>query len=101
MRLRLLGLMLLVACTAEPAGIGNGGVEPVVGQHCTQSHTVTAEGNDWRVRLYLNETSYRDVAGTDGIVRRQEVRSCRQRTCLIIGGVGLMSASEALAQCQG
>ena len=98
-------LILLTACTkdgpSEPAQPANGGVQPVIGSYCTgnQTSSATADGNDWRVTIYWNETTYRLVAGTDGIVRQQEVRSCRSGSCFIIGGVSAMTAGGAISYC--
>jgi hypothetical protein len=103
---RLLLLCYLFACTpvsslGPSGGVGNGGVEPVVGQYCTQTDTVYQAGGDWHVTVYLNVTTTRYVPGSDGIVRVQQVRSCKIAHCLFLGYASLgYSASWVVATCR-
>lgn len=99
-------LVLLSACSKETptsgGGPSNGGVQPVVGAYCSADKvsTAVAQGDDWYVTIYWNETTYRYIAGTDGIVRQQEVRTCRSGSCFLVGGVSRMSAPGAIQYCR-
>jgi hypothetical protein len=90
----LVSISLGLACSKGGLfGAGDGGVAKVVGEHCKPpdqvSRLIVFQVNSWLAEEYRNVTTYRDVAGDDGIVRRQEVRSCQLKTCIIYDGVRL------------
>ena len=98
-----LACLAFAACTDKDPGDpgdANGGVPLVVGEYCASTTpTATLDGTTWRVTLAENTTTYRDVAGTDGIVRRQTVRGCVSRSCTLVNASNL-SAQQAIAFCQ-
>ena len=109
-KMRTLTLVLLVsiaaACSSDPTsgGGGSGGVPLVVGSFCDPSQgetdTVARSGNDITVDLYENVSEFRDVAGSDGMVRRQERRSCQRSTCIFRGAGSAWTDGRAISECQ-
>ena len=104
--LRSLGICCLLAACSKGGvfGVGDGGVAKVVGEYCgpNQVSSVSVyQTRHWRVVSYRSVTTYRDVAGTDGIVRRQEVRGCELvKDCVVWDGVALgLTAEQARARC--
>jgi len=101
----LLAVFASACYSGGQTGIGDGGVRLVTGEYCTRSDSVWTDtspigGNYWSVAIYTNRTTYRDVAGTDGIVRRQQVRSCDSKICLRVGQVSSMTSAQALERCR-
>jgi len=98
----------LMLCLAL-VGCGDGGTEPndevprVVGAWCSSAQVTTASksGDTWNVLVYGNKTEFRDVARpSDGVLVRQEVRSCVSKECHITGAPSTWTADNAVASCR-
>lgn len=110
MRLRSIALavtlvaLTVTACSEKGPGepVDNtGGVDLVVGEYCSSTAPVaTKSGTTWNVTLATNTTTYRDVAGTDGIVRRQTVRGCQTQSCTFTSTPASWTATTAIAECR-
>jgi len=93
------------ACSSpgEPEADPRAGVAAIVGEWCDP-----AKGEVTEVRrsdpfvfvdLYRNMSRIRAVAGTDGIFREQEVRSCEFKPCAFNNDITPMSDAQAIAAC--
>ncbi len=102
MRRSLILCLVLAAAAACSDGTGPGGVPRVVGAWCsaTQVTTVSKSGSTWSVQLFANQTEQRDVPRSDGVLVRQEVRSCMSRECQISGAPATWTADDAVAHCR-
>ncbi len=108
-RLAAFGMALLLACsssTAPASGGGGGedddygGIQRAGGQWCADTlvDVVVRGGQGAEVTVHLNVTEFRDVAGNDGILRRQEVRSCLTVHCTF-GNTDPFTDAELIASC--
>ncbi len=97
----LAALAIDYACRTS-TGVDTGNVEVVIGEFCASSQVDTAvqEGTNWVVTIYSDVVREEDVRGSDGLVRRAEVRSCERHTCLIENGVNRYTAQGAVAFCR-
>lgn len=93
----------LACADTAPSGPDDptGGVDLEVGAHCaTLTPATTHTGTRWDVTLYANTTQYRDVAGTDGVVRRQTVLGCSTRRCTFPNAPATWTAQTAISECR-
>lgn len=98
-------VLWIVACgggPTSPSGGGghSGGGLPVIGHFCSPSQrsSVSHNGDVATVTAFWNISRFVDVAGSDGIVRRQEHRDCGQGTCVFRGVSGL-DDSQLISEC--
>jgi hypothetical protein len=93
-----IALATLAAC----GGATEPGVPLVVGDWCaslTPTATQQADGS-WFVVIPKDVSEFHDVPGRNGVLVRQEVRSCAQPSCVFGPANASRTAAEVISACR-
>jgi hypothetical protein len=95
--------VMLVACSSAGTGPSVPEIPAIIGAFCVSNLPVIVRAPDGgaTVTVSRNKTTYQDVRRSDGVVIRQEVRSCGSFTCTYPKEIAAPSTDQTLlSNCQ-